>query len=493
LKAKGSITIYICLTMIVVLSLITTGIRSAIIADARVSMVSAMDLGLYSLFGQYDKELMEEFGLLFIDGGYGNTDLQLGNVYQELEKHVTYNLFLESWKGEWRPSVTAGSINGYTLATDNNGGVFKEQVIAYMKETLGAQGIQFLLEQVNVDSEIIKQHELEKEKISSGDIETYETMKKAQEEAERAAALAGDTNEEGATNEIEVPVDPGFVNPIEIIKSLKDLGTLALLIPDEDKLSRKEVDLSIYTSKRELQQGLGVVSTGDETEGLVNDMLFQEYLLKNYGNYVSPKVNAALEYQLEYLLEGKNSDVENLKGVANKLLLIREAINIVHIATDTSKRSQTSAMALTIASLVGMPPLYQIIEPLLIVFWAFGESVLDVRALFNGEKVPLLKDNSTWKLSLSNLGNLPQIMSDNETTKDSKGLDYQGYLRLLLLVENDKNKVMRGMDVVEMTIGSIPGRENFRLDSCIASLEVEMQMKIWKNEYSIWRSYGYDM
>lgn len=484
-------TIYICLTMIVILSLIATGLRGTAVSSARVSMVSSVDLGLYSLFGQYDRDFFEEYGLLFIDGGYKNADLQMGRVYQGLKKDVEYNLFSESFTNEWRPQVNTGSIKGYSLATDGQGRIFKEQVISYIQETIGAQGITLLMAKIAEQSETIQQQESDKEQIDSGDIEDYEEIKH-QQEAIQAEALA-QAQADGV--ELEIPsseVDPNFKNPIEVIATLKQTGTLGLLIPDTSQISGKSVDVGKYASHRQLQQGMGIIPTSGEAQGMVADFLFQEYMIGKCGSYLSPNTSAALEYQLEYFLVGKDSDLENLKGVANRLLLTREAANLLYLFTNSPKRAQISSMAVTIAAAIGVPPAAPIIEGILMTVWAFGESVIDVRALLRGEKVPLVKDSSSWQLALENLADLPELLN-GESGGNSHGLDYKEHLRILLMLKSSEEKLARAMDIVEMTMQGKSGRENFHLDSCLYSLEVNMQMQVLTNTYNIQRSYGYDM
>lgn len=491
MKNRGSITIYVCLTMLVILSLIATGIRSVVVASARVSMVSAVDLGLYSLFGQYDRDFFEQFGLLFIDGGNKTPDLQMGRIYQKLEEDIEYNLFAKSFASDRRPQVEAGSIEGYSLATDGHGSILKEQIVSYMQETIGAQGVTLLMQEVAQDSATMQQQERDNESIDSGDIDDYEQMKQEQEEAQAEAIAEAEAN--GEEIQIQEPIiDPEFKNPIEVIQMVQMMGTTSLLVPNIEQISEKKIDVGNYASHRELQQGMGVIPMSGESQGAVAEFLFQEYMIEKCGNFLLPMTAAALEYQLEYLLIGRTSDLENLKGVANRLLLIREATNFMHLFMDGTKRAETSAMAATIATLIGLPQATKAVEGILMTIWAFGESVIDVRALFRGEKVPLVKDSNSWQLSLDNLANLPDLLN-GELGAQSHGIDYQGYLRLLLTISNGEEKMARAMDVVEMTMQSKSGRENFQLDSCLYSLEVNMQMKILTNAYSVRRSYGYDM
>lgn len=85
MEKKGSITVFLALILSLLLSLVTTGIQSVQAAAARTQILNSMDIGLYSLFGQYDRFLMKEYDLFFIDGAQGNSDLNLAAVYDNLE------------------------------------------------------------------------------------------------------------------------------------------------------------------------------------------------------------------------------------------------------------------------------------------------------------------------------------------------------------------------------------------------------------------------
>ena len=52
---KGSITIFLALILSLVLSLVCASIESVRMAAARTQILNSMDIGLYSLFGQYDR------------------------------------------------------------------------------------------------------------------------------------------------------------------------------------------------------------------------------------------------------------------------------------------------------------------------------------------------------------------------------------------------------------------------------------------------------
>lgn len=98
---------------------------------------------------------------------------------------------------------------------------------------------------------------------------------------------------------------------------------------------------------------------------------------------------------MEYLLEGKTSDQENLEAVLNKLLLIRMGLNFVYLQTDTAKQAEAGAMALALATAVALPMLEPVVKQVLLAAWAFGESVMDLRSLMSGKRVALVKQQRT--------------------------------------------------------------------------------------------------
>ena len=57
---KGSITVFLALILSLLLSLVGTSIQSVQAAAARTQILSSLDIGLYSLFGQYDPTLLKE-------------------------------------------------------------------------------------------------------------------------------------------------------------------------------------------------------------------------------------------------------------------------------------------------------------------------------------------------------------------------------------------------------------------------------------------------
>ena len=193
------------------------------------------------------------------------------------------------------------------------------------------------------------------------------------------------------------------------------------------------------------------------------------------GCYTNPATDEPLQYQLEYLLEGHNSDIENLRGVCNTLVLMREVANLLYLMTDSLKVAEADALALTITSALLAPYLQPVVKYTLLAAWAYAESVVDVKHLLSGDKVPIIKSKKDWNLSLE--GMLDYEKFSGSDGKNEKGLDYTAYLRVLLAIEKEDKVVNRAMDLVEMYMRLKEGNHYFRLDACISSVHAKIRTR----------------
>ena len=191
------------------------------------------------------------------------------------------------------------------------------------------------------------------------------------------------------------------------------------------------------------------------------------YLSQHLENASNVEGDKPLDYEIEYLLGGHKTDRENLKEVATKLLLLREGVNYAHLLTSPAKSMQASALATTLCA--GVVAIEPIIKQTILLAWAFGESIVDLRMLLSGKKVAFAKTDTTWKLSLENITTL-----DADTSKDDEGGNlYLDYLRVLLGLSNQNEVMERFCDLVEVNLQSKEGLENFKIDGSIVGINLE--------------------
>lgn len=489
---KGSITVFLTLILSLMLALVCTSIESVRMAAARTQILNSVDIGLYSLFGQFDRKLLEEYELFALDGSFGGGELNMAKVYDNFESYMKPILDQNSQK----LTVQQGGLTGYRLMTDEEGAAFYQQIVRYMQETLGGRGVQLLIDNMQKREKKVQEAENAGKNVESGgSLSSYETemnsaAQKSHEAAEAAVSGAEGGFSDGSGSSAALPARP-VENPITVIKRIMKMGILELVLPSGREVSAGKISKNTLVSGRSLQKGMAVPDGLREDTSYGAQLLFQQYLLDKFGNYTKPS-ETGLGYQAEYILTGKDNDLDNLRSVAKKLLLVREGVNFACLTADSGKRAQAEALAAAIASGFLIPPAASVITAALLLCWAFAESVLDVRELFDGGKVPLTKNGSDWQISLENLPNLLGGLDSMRKSSDT-GMSYEDYLQVFLMAAGRKNKVWRAMDMMELSVRTKGDRPDFRLDSCITAAEVSADVKAnSRKEFCVTRLYCYD-
>lgn len=485
---KGSITVFLALMLSLMVSLICTSIESVRMAAARTQILCGLDVGLYSLFGQFDKTALKDYDLFLIDGSCGGGNLKMANIYHNMESYMEPILKQNSQK----LSIEQGGFTGYQLLTDEGGEIFFQQIVQYMQDTLGSQGAQLLFNkmqdrQKQTEKAIERGTEAENGnalECYESEIDSAETNSRALEEQNRISGSSG-------TEIVVVKPQKPAVNPINSIKKVMKMSILDLVLPPGKNISTEQVKKNSLPSYRSLQSGTGLVRHINVDSSFSSQLLYQEYLMQKLGNYQTPAENG-LAYQLEYILYGKQADKDNLSSMAKKLLLIREGVNITSLMSDPVKRTSVEALSVAIASGFLVPPAAGAIEAALVLCWSFAESILDVRELFAGGKVPLVKTAEQWQISLENLpyllGNLDSLRKN-----DAGGLSYEDYIQILLLAKTKAEKIKKGMDMIELSIRKKTGNEQFKLDSGIVAIEASVDVKANRRKtFTVTKQYSYD-
>lgn len=186
----------------------------------------------------------------------------------------------------------------------------------------------------------------------------------------------------------------------------------------------------------------------DVLKGGKDELLQMKYMKNHFQSAVSQSEDddSFFKYELEYILAGKASDEGNLKSTRNRIIAIREAMNIAYI----NQNPQMRDLALTIAELISSPAAAPATQQALIAAWAYAESVNDYSLLVHGKKVPLMKDDDSWAVNLKSIitnPNTEYIDKDNE-----KGNTYNEYLQAMIFLTNKDNRLLRMMDLIEINM-----------------------------------------
>ncbi len=411
--------------------------ESASIQAAKNYRRADVNRAMESVFAEYQKDLWEQYGLFALEGSYESG--------QYAEKLVTDRLAF------YGASNMEHTISRIQFLTDDCAEVFYQQVMTYMQDLFG---VDFLTDLIGETDTWRKQEE---------DVSDYEAR------SEEANKELNDLLEE---NETALPEED---NPISHIEGLKKTPILELVMPKDQEVSDRALDLSGTVSHRDLNQGYGDFSDQKEGTMTLSSLLFGQYVLDHFSSATDGKdteAGGALQYEIEYLVAGKEDDMENLKFVVNRLLGIRTAANMLYLETCAAKRDAVRSMAKTLCVAVPVPAAGEIAAQVILAAWAYGEALVDLRSLLKGNRVPLTKSDQTWQLSLSGLLTLGQEGDLNDGADAAGGIAYEDYLRILLFATGRETLAMRTLDLIEVNLRTVHGLTFFQADKCITKLEV---------------------
>ena len=464
-KLKGSLTIFLSLILVSVMTLLFTMAECIRLYEMHDFAQEYTDMAVESAFSEYNPYLWENYRILAVDLGYGTGTIGPAMLEQKTIDYCRYNSNIEYGNNYARLIPASCSAKQYSLLTDQSGaGVIKLGTKAAM-DGMASQVIDSV--QGNVDQvngvEIVNAEE----KAESGK-NSLEDEKRKLEEAKEAAANDDDPN----TNPSDYP-DPGEVedDPLDafgIMKESISKGVLATVV-DADSISDKQIDIDNVPSHRSLYTGTG----GDSYNPTIADKaLFIDYLLTNYSYYGMDRKHAGMQYELEYLISGKESDTQSLASVVEQLMIIRESANYMTILKSPGMVAQAQTIAEILAGFTMNPAIIEAVKYAIIGAWAYVESTLDIRLLLSGGKVALVKTAEQWTSDVWHLSACMDVKYKAKECPD--GIGYKEYLMGFLAIRSNETLAMRACDVMETALHGTDDYKNVRCDNMIFAGEIEL-------------------
>ncbi len=423
---RGAITPFLSLIFILILSLAGAMIQSASIQTSKGVKRAEMTLALENIFAEYHVELLQSYDIFGREGA--------GEA--EIEERLKFYGVVD----------TQHEIMQSTLLSDQNGNAFYEQAI----KSMGGE---------------VRQEEISADFFAEQEEEAAENRLDSLLEAENT----------------ELPTEN---NPMEFIKILKNSSLLSLVYPNPEQLSKRNIVLENVASHRTLQSGIGNAAETSE-KSTIDHGLFALYLEEHFSSMMKTEEYHPLMYELEYLIGGKESDQENLTAAAKKILAIRMAVNYAYLLTDETKQLEAQGVALGLSSLLTAPDAAELVKQVVLIAWAYGESIADIRVLFRGEGVALVKTADTWQLSFENIF---QLMSQENLGEKNvtDGITYTDYIKALLMAEKRETLCMRALDLIELNTG-------IRADECMTAVSIESVCYLRRQvTYTFQTQYKYD-
>lgn len=313
---------------------------------------------------------------------------------------------------------------------------------------------------------------------------------------------------------VKIPEKSGSYT--KLIRQFFKYGVLMLVVDEPDELSRGCLGTEPLPSRlcagekrdgtfsfKKLFEGGGEeafsIRCGDigsfvkkEARALAEEFLYLSYLKRHFAVYTDglqsdpSEPGEALEgliYQLEYIIAGQDSDVGNLAEIAEKIFLIRFAMNLAVIFASGECRAQIKSAAVAAVGFTGIGALVVLAELLLSMLWAAECALTEAAGLFMGGEVAFLPAAASLPIGFRELGvvskELWQQKAEKYTQKEAGGIlkTYCEYLDLFLALKDRQLRTMRTMDIVQQVI-RLKYDEAFLMQNCICAVETEMEVVI---------------
>ena len=495
-RQEGMITVYLSMAFLLIM-----GVGFCVIEGVREYQLSSLEEDAFisagrGILANYDRQLYSQYQLFFLDPRERTGLLQEG-------RDILDQRFVS--KGFYAASSQNLEVGEEVFATDRQGRVLHHQIRELMKYEAVGEAADRLTEWIG----LLQNEDYGRQRDRIEDIQDHEEA--AEEEKEERESKERDRvketgtsadregNTEAVDNGTKRQKDPAESPEGRRWKALKSTitgiiraGILNYVVDDPKMLSQAHIPEGGLPSHMTDQGGTSSVSLPDISfSGLgylssffshslaedyrgpvpLEDMMDIRYACLHFNHYGAiMNKEALLKYEMEYLCIGRESDLDNLKGVVRRIILLRFATNFAFACTDSEITGEAEAMADILAGAVDMPALASAVKVSLIGALSYGETLLDVHALLEGGKIPLVKSSDAWNLTFFNA---PEKLAEKSRVKAGRyNLDYENFLQIILLCQKKKVRMLyRMMDLMQINIRQ--KEEGFFMKDCLFSFKLK--------------------
>ena len=540
---QGQISVYLCAIIGVMLILIITVLQGIRIWEGKAKCRQALHGAVVGIQADFQPDLFRRYHLLAVDATYyGRGE---GYLEQRITDYLDYNLNPAKGWYQYRLSEVA-MVNPQTLI-ENDLYDFHRQIEDYMSIKAPALLAEQLIPTENTETEDSQQKQFmtgvdglsERTRTLSGDSGEEAITADGPVTGKMIQALgleeALSMRENAAMDELSVGADAGaeeismeellamnltedgsIVDPREAIGQLNGSPLLEIVMPEQvADVSKEMIDLAetpsasqkADTSWQEWNPGIDLINANSLSDWNLEEILQEsgkggiQGLSEVYGiayamdtfAYVGKEKDTeahAFQYEIEYLIMGRESDYDNLTMIARRLCLLRMIPNGAYAFTDSAMKEEALIMATLILTPLGVPELAEPVSYVLLGCWAYGESLLEVKELFAGKTVPLQKNETNWKLSLNGLKELESQAVSEDNESGEAGMNYEQYMMLLLATMPDSDrKYYRMLDVIQLNIQkTIP---EFYIKNCMDEFTIQLQTQEADRVWNMQETGGY--
>ncbi|MCR5585465.1 MAG: DUF5702 domain-containing protein [Lachnospiraceae bacterium] len=212
-------------------------------------------------------------------------------------------------------------------------------------------------------------------------------------------------------------------------------------------------------------------------ETLASDFVTEVWLANHFSNFAAQRSDTMLAYEREYVLAGKQTDVENLASAALKLTAMRAVFTFASLMADASRNSEAMALAASISGFTGIPALLYVVKYAILVTWALEEALVEVSGLFMGKKIPIY--SPAGRVSIGEILVMTGAKVKEKAAaipENLPGVSYMQYITILSFFEDLDKKELRIADVIQENI-RLKYRDPFRMKNAITDVSFTSSVK----------------
>lgn len=458
-NTEGQVTIFLTLIFLALLTVFFAFLELIRYEQAK-GRVSHLAVGAVEhIMADYEIELADWYHIYSLDTNYLGQGKEVMNnrIWDYFEQNLMYyNLFGVS-KGFYQFSVLDAQVQPEEYLYTSGCTSFKQQIKNWMIST------------ALPNRNRIKRTELKstnKRKINSNSLSSSANNSQTKIDSNKRK------DEEDTLGKI-----PEGIDPRGIIEEIKNLGVLTVASNPYLPLSKEEKQIENMPSST-LSWESEANSILDKAE---QKLVVESYIFSHFQSALSVvrEEETVYENEIEYLITGKYSDYTCLSKVAKEIVLLRLPMNAAAIMKDPFKVNEALTSATIICTITLQPEAVDTVKNAILLAWAYGESVGEVKCLLKGEKIPVVKNKENWKVSFHQLFYLK-----NASLKESKdGMTYEDYLKILLIKVKEKDLYFRMFDLIQANINlKYP---EFKIEDCMTKYKVTAEISLDKRFFRI--------
>lgn len=473
ISLPAQLTVMAAMVLMVVISLITTCIKSSLQSGYYTVVKQSCRLSEESVFASYNNQLLKDFNIFALN----KSDILDNKLCSYINENIS----------SYSPNISLSdcAFNTFSYMTDNEGYGVEEQIVKAMEYGMysgvfdkesryircgeNLSEAQAYSEQFNGDNANLKKELADMlEQSDDGDMQ-YEDRQK--EQINTSLNAVWQLYEYLKSGICETVTEGRISNKYIEIQELAD----------EYIKSRDISFINKDVIKRSIE------ASGNE-DTLKKNVLSTEYVAKHFICYTdtSPGDNdragssALLDYEMEYIIGGEHNDRENVYKVINQLSVIREGVNLSYLISSQDKMSEAYMLAAALVGVTGCDLAVRLVQYIIVSIWAYAESIVELRKLLAGETIALIKNRDNWILQLSSLvdeklnlqsliNNITSYEAVNNKVEENgrdNGIGYKEYLKLLIMYMNKSDRNYRIAALMELRM-IMYGHSGFRMKNYI--------------------------